>query len=295
MQAQRRATIDMTVAMLISGTVGWVVVSSGQTALSIVFWRCVFGAPALLLASVALGVLRRDALPSASALTWAAAGGIALVANWLLLFGAYRHASIGVATVVYHVQPFMLLGLGALCFGERLRAAHLAWLAVAFVGMVLIVLARPGANAGGAAYLTGIAMAIGAAACYAIAAAIAKRLNTVSPYLIAGVQLTAGAVILAPLQNSALFPQTPHVWGLMAMIGIVHTGLMCLLLYRAIQQLPTPRIGALSFIYPVAAVAVDALAFGHHLQPVQWAGSTIILLAAAGITLGWFAPPEHRA
>jgi drug/metabolite transporter (DMT)-like permease len=262
----------------------------------VVFWRCVFGAPALLLACAALGLLKRAARPSAAILGWATLGGGALVANWVLLFGAYRHASIGVATVVYHVQPFLLLGLGVLCFGERLRAVQLGWLALAFVGMVLIVLARPGADAGGNDYLTGIAMALGAAACYAIVAGIAKQLRTVSPYVIAAMQLTVGALLLAPLQDIALFPTSPRVWGLMIMIGVVHTGLMCMLLYRAIQQLPTPRVGALAFIYPVAAVGVDALAFGHHLQPVQWLGSAVILLAAAGINLGWFVPtPQHPA
>lgn len=46
-------------------------------------------------------------------------GGVALVLNWVMLFGAYSHASIAVAAVTYHVQPFMLVGLGVLFFGEK--------------------------------------------------------------------------------------------------------------------------------------------------------------------------------
>lgn len=33
-------------------------------------------------------------------------GGVALVANWVLLFEAYSHASIAVATVTYHIARF---------------------------------------------------------------------------------------------------------------------------------------------------------------------------------------------
>ena len=51
-------------------------------------------------------------------------------------------------------------------------------------------------------------------------------------------------------------------------MGVIHTGLMYILLYSAIQKLPTHLTGALSFIYPVAALAVDRIAFGHQLQPV---------------------------
>ena len=67
------------------------------------------------------------------------------------------------------------------------------------------------------------------------------------------------------------------------------TGLVYILLYGAIQKLPTHLTGSLSFIYPVVAIAVDDLAFGHRLRPVQLVGAVAILLAAAGNNLGWSA------
>jgi drug/metabolite transporter (DMT)-like permease len=59
------------------------------------------------------------------------------------------------------------------------------------------------------------------------------------------------------------------------------------LLYSAIQKLPTPIIGSLSFIYPVVALIVDNLVFNHALSFTQLAGGALILLAAAGNNLGW--------
>lgn len=59
------------------------------------------------------------------------------------------------------------------------------------------------------------------------------------------------------------------------------------LLYSAIQKLPTPITGSLSFIYPVVAIVVDNLVFGHSLNLTQLAGGALILLAAAGNNLGW--------
>jgi len=46
--------------------------------------------------------------------------------------------------------------------------------------------------------------------------------------------------------------------------------------------------GALSFIYPIAAIFVDWFAFGHRLSALQWLGVAAILLAAAGMQQGWW-------
>lgn len=58
----RRGTLEMTSAMLICGTIGWLVLLSGQPVLDVVFWRCVFGFATLLVACAALGFLRRGSL-----------------------------------------------------------------------------------------------------------------------------------------------------------------------------------------------------------------------------------------
>jgi drug/metabolite transporter (DMT)-like permease len=54
--------------------------------------------------------------------------------------------------------------------------------------------------------------------------------------------------------------------GDLLILGIVHTGIMYQLLYSAIQKLPTPITGSLSFIYPVVAMVVDNLVF-HIAEP----------------------------
>lgn len=293
MTNQTRGTAEMTAAMLISGTIGWFVVSSGQPVLDVVFWRCVFGALALLAACAALGVLRRDVI-TLRLFVLAAAGGVAIVVNWLLLFGAYPRASISIATAVYNTQPFMLVGLGALLFGEKLTVSKVLWLVVAFAGTVLIVQAKD-AGYSGTDYLTGIVMALGAAFCYAIASVIAKRLKGTPPHLIALIQVAVGVVMLAPFAHLTRLPTGLGTWGLLMTLGVVHTGVMYILLYGAIQKLPTHLIGSLSFIYPVVAIFVDVLAFGHRLHWVQIAGAVAILLAAAGTNLGWRLWPAKPA
>ncbi|QSY82592.1 DMT family transporter [Rhizobium binae] len=282
----RRGTVEMTAAMLISGTIGWFVVMSGQPVSGVVFWRCLFGALTLLVICGALGLLRPGII-TLRAFTIAVFGGIAIVVNWLLLFASYSHATISIATTVYNTQPFMLLVLGALFLGEKITATKLFWLTLAFAGMMAIVEGKPQAGGASDGYGLGILMALGAAFFYALAALAAKWLKGTPPHLIALIQVATGMLMLAPMTDFSQSPQDAGSWAILVSIGVVHTGLMYVLLYGAIQRLPTHLTGALSFLYPIAAILVDGLAFGHALQPMQIAGAAIILLAAAGMNLGW--------
>ncbi|MFP3543114.1 DMT family transporter [Rhizobium sp. SIMBA_035] len=282
----RRGSAEMTAAMLISGSIGWFVIMSGQPVGNVVFWRCLFGAISLLVICAVLGLLNPRLL-SLKSFGIAVFGGIAIVLNWLMLFASYSHASISIATTVYNTQPFMLLALGAAFLGEKITGTKLSWLGLAFAGMLTIVEAKPDSGAINGSYGMGIALALGAAFFYALAALAAKWLKGTPPHLIALIQVSTGIIMLAPFADFSAMPTAAGTWSLLVTIGVVHTGLMYVLLYGAIQKLPTHLTGALSFIYPIAAIAVDRIAFGHALQPLQVVGAAIILLAAAGMNLGW--------
>nr|WP_288453329.1 DMT family transporter [uncultured Pseudomonas sp.] len=281
-----RGTLEMVAAMLISGTIGWFVLLAGLPVLEVVFWRCVFGALALLVVCAMLGFLRPGLLSRYTAML-AVVSGVAIVGNWLLLFASYSRASIAIGTAVYNVQPFMLVILAALFLGEKLTLQKLAWLSISFLGMLAIVSAHGRAGQGGGDYLTGIAFAMGAAFLYAVAALIIKKLKGVPPHLIALIQVSVGVLMLAPLADFTMLPQGQQSWSILLTLGVVHTGGMYVLLYGAIQKLPTALTGALSFIYPIAAIAVDWIAFDHQLSALQWLGVAAILLAAAGMQQGW--------
>jgi drug/metabolite transporter (DMT)-like permease len=286
-----RGTIEMSAAMLISGTIGWFVVISDQPVFNVVFWRCLFAVFALLAVCGLLGLLKPITL---KVLGLAVLGGVAIVLNWVCLFAAYAGTSISLATIIYNTQPFMLLVLGGLFLGERITATKFGWLAISFAGMLLIVL-TPSGQSTSTNFLLGIGLSLTAALLYAIASLVTKRLKGTPPHLIALIQVATGMVMLAPLADFSTLPASGSQWLSLVTMGIVHTGFMYFLLYGAIQKLPTHIIGALSFIYPAVAVLVDMIAFGHVLRPIQFIGGALILLAAAASTLGWSFSMARRA
>ncbi|WP_445663558.1 DMT family transporter [Enterobacter soli] len=279
---RQKGVWQMSLAMLISGSIGAFVLLSGLPVTEVVFWRCLIGAVALFLF---IRISKQPFSPLTKVtLGLAILGGIALVVNWMLLFAAYARISIGLSTVVYNTQPFMLVMMGML-LGERVSLAKWGWLLLAFGGVVVLLSGElTGKHETG--WLSGIALALGAAFFYALTAIITRKLRSIAPQHIAFIQVLTGVVMLLPLAHMPTF--SGHFpWGILLTLGIVHTGIMYQLLYSAIQKLPTPVTGSLSFIYPVVAIVVDNLVFGHSLTASQLAGGALILVAAAGNNLGW--------
>ncbi|NRF65598.1 DMT family transporter [Aquincola sp. S2] len=262
----------MLAAMALSGTIGLLVVESGQPPVVVVFFRCLIGGAALL---AWLAFTRAWQPFGARALTWLVIGGAALVANWLCLFSAYRFTSISVATVVYQTQPFMLLVLAALLRQERLDVARLPWVGVAMLGVLLS--SGLGVQGLDGATWHGVGLALAAAALYAVATLATQRLPQLPSSQIAAVQMVLGVVLLAPLAWGHARPGSAVAWGALATLGLVHTAFMYTLMYAAFQRLPSSAIAMLSFVYPAVALLVDLAWYGAWPQPLQWLGMALIL------------------
>ncbi|MES2016203.1 MAG: EamA family transporter [Pseudomonadota bacterium] len=267
----------MVAAMAMSGTIGVFVLLSGQAPLTVVLFRCLIGAAAL------LGWLWHGGqwrTPDRRALAWIGIGAAALIGNWLCLFAAFALAGISIATVVYHVQPFLLVLLVAVLQRQPLERRKLPWLVLAFAGVAFTAgIDTTGAHAGLA---SGVLLALGAAALYALATLATRKLGDYAPAQIAGLQLLLGVLVLAPLAQIDLQAISRIGWGSLLLIGLVHTGLVYNLMYGAFQRLRADTIASLSFIYPLVAMVADYLVFDTRLGPWQWAGVAMILLSLAG-------------
>ncbi|WP_329421474.1 DMT family transporter [Streptomyces sp. NBC_01268] len=275
MRNETRGTVELTLAMVLSGTLGVFVVESGASPFTVVFFRCVFGAVALGVYSWVRGLFTGHGFTPGK-VGLAALGGAMIVFNWVLLFEAYEATSISFATVVYHTQPFFLVLLGAVVLRERISGAKLGWLGVAFAGLVLVSGVRPGDTAS----VKGLGFALGAAVLYALSTVVTKRISGVRPHLVALVQVAVGIPLLLPFADLGEAARLGGGWGWLAGLGLLHTGVMYVLMYAAYAKLPTARIAVLAFTYPAVAMLVDWLVYGHHIGLVQAVGVPLIVLAA---------------
>lgn len=286
----RRAVLELATGNLLLGTLGMFVVESGQDPVTVVFYRCLFGAAAMAL------YCRHAGLPGLRAMTRRAAllavlTGVFMAGNWVLFTAALGHVGIALATIVFHIQPFLVVLLGALVFGEGLSVVRLAWVALAFGGLLAAI--GPEVMAPGEPAAVGIACALGGAFLYAWVTLIARRLTGVPGPTLTLVQCLVGAPLLLVLGPAAPAEIGAAQWGWLAGIGLIHTGLVYALVYGAVPRLATPVIAVLTFLYPASAVAVDAVVYGRLVEPAQIAGIGLIVLAGLGVTLG--RPAGRRA
>lgn len=282
-----RAALRLAAAGAILGTLGVFVLEAGLDSVSVVFWRCLIGAVAMAAIGAATGAFAR--LPNRRELGLAALTGVLMVGNWLLFFEAIRLSGIADATIAFHVQPVLVLLFAALFFGARLRARDLGWSLLAFAGLGLAIGVTGGVRDG---YLLGVGAAVSGAVLYAWVTLIARSLGGMNPYLLTLVQCLVGALLLA-LANP-LGPQSIAVgqWGWLIGLGIIHTGLVYVLIYGALPRLAPGTIAVLLYVYPASAIIVDFIVYGRLIGPIQAFGLLLILIAGFAVTSG---PPLSAA
>ena len=281
---ESKGIAQLMTAMVLSGTLGVFVVESGASPFNVVFFRVLFGALALGGYVIARGWLRDHGFTPRT-LALAVLGGVFIVFNWVFLFQSYENTSISVATVVYHTQPFYVVLLGALLFRERLTAAKVGWIALAFAGLTLVSGVTPGDFTSGGTYLLGVGQALLAALLYGLSTLVTKRITGVRPHLIALVQVLVGIPLLLPFADFGAMAGTGADWGWLVGLGFIHTGVMYVLMYAAYARLPVSKIAVLAFVYPAVAMVMDWAVYGHHIGLVQALGVPLIVLASLKVTL----------
>lgn len=275
MTDEKQGRMAMVLAMIISGTIGFFVVSSQQSPFNVVFFRCAIGGSGLILYCLYKGFYRSLRITRRQGL-FLLLGALTLIFNWVFLFSAYTLTSIGITTIIYHLQPFFLLFSSLLFMKERIKRSHLLWLTLAFVGLIVIV--RPEQATLDQRFYLGCLSALAAAILYAVTTLLTRQISSeMRPEVIASSHMVIGTLVFAFLADFSLVPVTGSHWGAIVTLGLFHTTFMYLLLYTAFKKASTASLAVFGFLYPLVALVVDYFAFGHVIGLGQALGAVLIL------------------
>jgi len=282
-QAQGGARLVVGAGLLL-GTLGVFLQEAGQDPLTAVWFRCAFGCLALLVWAACTGQLRSLRLGH-RACAMACATGLLMILSWALFFGAIQLTSIAVATVVFHVQPFWVMALGALWLRERVSGAQWVAIGIALLGLALasglstafsgpaVEAATPGLTG---TTVIGVAMCLGGSLSYAVVTLVAKQWRIASPLALTWWQLAFGTLVLVPWPMASGLPPLGVSWVWLAGLGVIHTGLAYAMLYAGMARMRAGRVAILQFVYPATAIAVDWLVYGRELGGVQLLGVALM-------------------
>lgn len=274
----KKATGSMLIAMTIFGTVGIFVRGIPLPSATIAFVRGVLGV-AVLLCVMALTGKRPDKESIRQNLPLLLLSGAAIGGNWILLFEAYRHTTVAVATICYYLAPMFLI-LASPLLGERLTGKKLYLSVLALLGMVFV----SGVLKGSAFGFKGVVLGVGAAALYGSVMFMNKKLGAISAYDKTVVQLGAAAVVILPYclltRGFDLGQMTPNGYLLIIVVGVVHTGFAYWLYFGALGRLPSQSAAILSYLDPVVAIVLSAVLLKEAMGWQEAIGAALILGSA---------------
>lgn len=284
----RAAGWRMVAGGAVLGTLGVFLIESGSPATSAAWFRCAFGLLALTAWAWAMGRAPLWRLPPGAAPRVCLAAGL-VVLSWVLFFEAIQRLSVGLATVVFHVQPLCLMVAGAWWLGEPLSRGRVGLVGVALLGLALATGAL-GATAGVSA--AGVGLCLLAAVGQTGVGLLLRARAPVPPLALAWWQCAFGTLVLWPWVLAQGWPAWGPAWGWLAALGVVHTGMAYVLIYGAMARLDTARTAVLQFVYPAVTLVADAWVYGRWLDPLQWFG---VALMATALWLSARAPVTSRA
>ena len=281
-QTNGRRSLGMFIAsMLIFGTIGIFRRSIPLPSAFLAFSRGILGGLFLL---AFLRLRKKDgARRLAPGLLLPLAGTGAMIGfNWMLLFEAYNHTTVAVATLCYYMQPTIVILLSPLVFRERLTGRKAACALISIAGMVLISGVTDGG--GGSRDMTGILLGLGAAALYAGVVIMNKKIKGADAYQRTTVQLLAAGSVMIPYLlltdgfSGVVF--TPTTLLLLLAVGLIHTGAAYALYFGSMEGLAIQSIAVLSYIDPVSALLFSALLLREPLSLMNIIGAVLIIGSA---------------
>lgn len=271
--------------MLMLATLGIFIHEAGLAPVTTVFFRCAIGAAILLVYCACKGMLTRKNV-SAKNLGMALFSGVLMCVNWVTFFEAIHRVGISVATIVFHVQPFLVLILGSLLLKERVGADNYGWVGVGFAGLVLACgLSSDMPLSSG--YLIGIACTLTGAVAYAGVTLTTRSIRGMPPHLTALTHCVTAAVLTAGFITLPAGGIAAGQWGWLAGLGLIPTALAYVLVYGATPRMETAAIAVLTFVYPATAVVLDFLFYDHVIGAMQLTGFALIVIASLGVNLRW--------
>ena len=276
-----RAKATFILVMLIFGSLGLFVKNINLSSSEIALFRGAIGSVFLIGASIFIKQKLNVKLISKRNLILLILSGAAMGFNWIFLFEAYRFTTIPNATLSYYFAPIFVMVLAPFLLKEKWTTKKAISILFAFVGLFLVI--QPGAVelSGSYNHLVGIGYGLLAAGLYASVILINKFIRNLSGFETTIMQLSIATIVMFPY---VLMTNEVDYAGidmqsviLIAVFGIVHTGLAYLLYFSSMKKLKAQTIAVLSYIDPISAVVFAALFLNENMTIVQIIGGVLIL------------------
>lgn len=284
-------TFKYIAALIIFGSNGIVASYIDATSAQIIFLRVLIGA--LVLLGVFL-VSRRTFTfwQHKKAFAFTCLAGVAMGAEWIILYESFNYIGVGMATLLNYVGPIIVIALSPLLFKEKIT-----WNKVVGIGVVLIGVVLLNGAVAGSVNPFGVALALSTAILYAVFVFATKKADPIRGLEFTVLQLCAALVValVAMLFTGGFqIDLTQMSISAILQISLVGTGVACLLYFSGMAGLRAQSAAVFGYLEPVAAVGFSALFLGEVMTSVQLIGAACVLCGACFAQLRFKPLPSPR-
>ena len=200
--------------------------------------------------------------------------------NWVLLFESYRYTTVATATLCYYLQPVFVIIASHFILSEKLTLKKFVCVIIALCGMIPV----SGVLESGLpsmSEITGILLAIGAAALYAANIVTNKTMSDMPSYDMTIICMTTAALVLFPYTLSTVsfseitFQPLPLL--LLLTVCVVHSGVAYAMYYSALKLLPAQNVAIYGYIDPIFAIFLSAIFLKEPFTISTFIGAVMIL------------------
>lgn len=200
--------------------------------------------------------------------------------NWVLLFESYRYTTVATATLCYYLQPVFVIVASHFILSEKLTLKKFICVIIALCGMIPV----SGVLESGLpsmSEITGILLAIGAAALYAANIVTNKTMSDMPSYDMTIICMTTAALTLLPYAlNTISFSEIqfqPIPLLLLLTVCVVHSGVAYAMYYSALKLLPAQNVAIYGYIDPIFAIFLSAIFLKEPFTISTFIGAVMIL------------------
>jgi drug/metabolite transporter (DMT)-like permease len=226
-----------------------------------------------------LVALRGGLRPDRRAWRWCLLAGALQAVTVYAFIGALALVPVGVAVLVFFTHPILIAVIAHLRGRERLTRRKAVLAVLAFAGLAAVLAPGTGALPPAGLALAGLA-ALAITGMILCAGRAQEHASSTQVNLIASTASALGFALVATLGGGWQLPANATGW-----IGILGAGfgigIALLAFFAALRHLSVVRATMLSSIEPLLSILFAALVLGERLQPWQWAGATVAILALA--------------
>ncbi|EUJ41827.1 DMT family transporter [Brochothrix campestris] len=266
----KKALLQLIIAMAIFGSIGFFSRLTGLAALELIYVRAACASVFLLFVWFITGSHHQERWLKKELLLIALCG-VSNLCNWIFLFKAFEVISITVAISLYHIGPILMLVVGAMIYREKLTRGIMLAMLACFIGTIFIM----GTDVFSAEVPNwqGIIYGLLAAVFYAVTMLFGATFKQTSVYMTTLIQMVVAVVLLTPfIAFDAYNSLTQTQWFYALLTGIVHTGIVYLLLYTSIRQLSPTIVSFSVFVDPAVAILLDIIITGFMPSSYQIIG-----------------------